>query len=126
MKRLTKVAVAACLIAPTPLVAAPARDADLVMDCYVVQSNGLSLGQFVRHLEVHQDRGVVTIADSVRGAAPRFIGNGQLVTLDAERLIYDFASSSSAGRTEIDRRTGDFLYSDGRAIIRGTCQQSAL
>ena len=105
--------------------AAPAKP-DLVLDCYVVQSSDIGLGQFVRHLVVRPDRAVVVIADGLRGAAPRWVGNGRLVSLDADRLIYDFASSLSAGRTEIDRHTGAFSYSDGRSVVRGSCQQSSL
>lgn len=114
------------LLASAQLVAVPASQPDLVMDCYVTQSSNVGLGQFVRHIEVRPGRAVVVIADGLRGGAPRWVGNGRLVALDADRLIYDFASSTSAGRTQIDRRTGAFSYSDGRNVVRGTCEQSGL
>ena len=114
------------IVVTAQLVAAQAAQPDLVMDCYVTQSSNVGLGQFVRHIEVRPARAVVVIADGLRGGAPKFIGNGRLVTLDADRLVYDFASSASAGRTQIDRRTGAFSYSDGQSVVRGTCQASAL
>ncbi len=117
---------AAAALAPLLLAASPAPPATLVLDCYVIQSDNVGLGQFVRHLEVDRARNVVSIADGMRGGAPRFVGNGRVVTLDAERLVYDFASTSSAGRTEIDRRSGAFLYRDGRTVLSGTCQTSQL
>jgi hypothetical protein len=109
--------------APPP---APASGSDLVLDCYVMQSGDLSIGQFVRHIEVHANSGVVSVADSVRGGPLRFLGNGQLISLDATRLVFDVASSASSGRTEIDRGSGAYVYNDGRVVIRGTCQPSAL
>ncbi len=113
-------------LAPLILIAAPAAKPDLVLDCYVTQSSNVELGQFVRHLEVRPSRATVVIADGLRGGAPRYVGNGKLIALDDDRVVYDFASSMSAGRTQIDRRTGAFNYSDGRTVVRGTCQQSAL
>lgn len=117
---------AAAVLAPTLLVAAPARQPDLVLDCYVTQSGRLHLGQFVRHLEIHPAQSRVVIADGLRGGPPRWVGDGRLVSLDADRLVYDFDSSSSSGRTEIDRRTGAFVYNDGRSVISGTCEPSSL
>ena len=113
-------------LGPVLLAATPAPAAGLVLDCYVVQSGDLSLGQFVRHIEVHADSGIVTVADSLRGGPLRFLGNGQLVSLDATQLVFDVATSASSGRTEIDRRSGAYVYNDGRVVIRGTCQPSAL
>ncbi len=109
----------------------PPRDAagaaEFVLDCYLDQSGQLGIGQFVRHLQVYPGRGIVSIADGPRGgAAPRFVGNGRLVVLDAARLIFDFESPSSTGRTEIDRRSGAFRYADGRTVISGSCQPSSL
>lgn len=106
--------------------AAPPPPAALVLNCYVSQSGDLGLGQFVRHLEVFPDRGIVSVADGVRGEAPRFIGNGRLIAFDANRVVYDFASSTSGGRTEIDRHAGTLLYSGDRARVRGSCQASKL
>lgn len=114
------------LLAPAILAAAPAQPANLVLNCYLVETGRLGLGQFVRHLEVRPARSLVVIADGLRGGPPRWVGNGHLVALDANRLVYDFASSLSAGRTEIDRRSGAFHYSDGRTAITGTCQPSGL
>ena len=107
-------------------VAAPLPPAELVLNCYVAQSGDLSIGQFVRHLEIFPDRGIVSIADGLRGAAPQFIGNGKLVAFDAKRIVYDFASPRSGGRTEIDRTTGALLYHGDRALVRGSCQASEL
>lgn len=112
--------------APAPPAPAPASVSDLVLDCYVVQSGDLSIGQFVRHIEVHPNSGVVSVADSIRGGPLRFLGNGQLISLDATRLVFDVASSASSGRTEIDRGSGAYVYNDGRVVTRGTCQPSAL
>ena len=114
------------ILAPTLLVAAPTRQPNLVLDCYVTQSSQPGLGQFVRHLEVRPARALVVIADGLRGGPLRWVGNGRLVFLDASRVVYDFASANSAGRTEIDRRSGAFSYSDGRNVISGTCEQSNL
>lgn len=108
---------------PAPM---PRPPSDLVLDCYVVQYGSASAGQFVRHLQVHPGRGVVSVSDSVRGRAPRFIGDGHLVTLDSQRLIYDFGSSTSSGQTTVDRTTGAFLYRDGRNVISGTCHEGGL
>lgn len=119
-------ALAPFVLAPALLVAAPARQPGLVLDCYVTQSGRLGLGQFVRHLEIRPARALVVIADALRGGPPRWVGNGRLVFLDADRLVYDFASSTSAGRTEVDRRTGAFVYRDGPNVISGTCQPSGL
>jgi hypothetical protein len=123
-------ALAALVLAPALLVAAPAKQPakqqDLVLDCYVTQSDRLRLGQFVRHLEVRPGQELVVIADELRGGPLRWVGNGRLVSLDADRLVYDFESSNSAGRTEIDRRTGAFIYRDGRSVISGTCEPSGL
>lgn len=115
--------VATFALAPFLLVAAPAPP-DLAMDCYVMQSSNVGLGQFVRHLQVRPESALVVIADGLRGGTLRWVGNGRLVSLDQDRLVYDFESSLSAGRTEIDRRTGAFRYNDGRSVVRGTCQQS--
>lgn len=100
--------------------------ADLVFDCYVVQSSSLGLGQFVRHLRVSPERRVVSVSDGVRGGAPRFLGDGRLVALDPARLVFDFASATSSGRTEIDRQSGAFRYRDGRTVISGTCQEGGV
>ncbi|MDP9096397.1 MAG: hypothetical protein M3N26_07605 [Pseudomonadota bacterium] len=113
------------LAIPLLLSAAPPQAA-LALDCYVTQSDSLGLGPFVRHLDVIPERRVVTIADGLHGATPRFVGNGRLITLDADRLVFDFASTRSAGRTEIDRRSGAFRYLDGRVVLSGTCQASSL
>ena len=111
---------------PALLAAAPAPPAGLVLDCYVEQTGRLGLGPFVRHLQVDPERGVVSIADGLRGGAPQFLGNGRLIALDPARLVFDFASTASAGRTTIDRRSGAFRYEDGRIVITGTCQESTL
>ena len=125
MKRLLACAIA--LGAPTLLAAAPLPPpAQLVLNCYVAQSGDLTLGQFVRHLEIFPDRGIVSISDGLGGAPPQFVGNGRLVTFDAVRIIYDFASPRSGGRTEIDRKTGILLYHGDRALVRGSCQPSEL
>lgn len=97
-----------------------------MLNCYVAQSGDLTLGQFVRHLEIFPDRGIVSISDGLGGAPPQFVGNGRLVTFDAVRIIYDFASPRSGGRTEIDRKTGILLYHGDRALVRGSCQPSEL
>lgn len=121
---------AALTLGPVLLAAAPApapgAGSDLVLDCYVVQSGDLSVGQFVRHIEVHVGSGTVSVADSLRGGPLRFLGNGQLISLDATRLVFDVASPASSGRTEVDRRSGAYVYNDGRVVIRGTCQPSVL
>lgn len=114
------------VLASAQLIAAPPPAPDLVLNCYVTQSSNTGLGQFVRHIEVRPGRDVVVIADGVRGRALRWVGNGTLVSLDPDRLVYDFASSTSAGRTEIDRHTGAFSYNDGKSVVRGTCEQSGL
>lgn len=106
--------------------AAPLPPAELVLNCYLAQSGDLGIGQFVRHLEIFPDRGIVSISDGVRGAPPQFIGNGKLVTLDAKRVVFDFASPRSGGRTEIDRATGALAYRGDRAAVRGSCQPSEL
>ena len=126
MTSLATFAAAAMLLSSAAALAAPAAPPDLVMNCYLTQSSDVGLGQFVRHIEVRSERAAVIIADGLRGGAPRWLGNGKLVALDAERLIYDFASQASAGRTLIDRRTGAYSYSDGRNVVRGTCEQSRL
>ncbi len=122
--------VAAIALGSIALVAAPSRmpqaPTDLVLDCYVVQYGNASAGQFVRHLHVHPERGVVSISDSVRGRGPRFIGDGHLVTLDSERLVYEFGSTASSGQTTVDRRSGTFLYRDGRNVISGSCREGGL
>ncbi len=116
-------ALAAFALAPLLLAAGPSKAPDLVVDCYLVQSSSVGLGQFVRHLRVQPSRGVVSVSDGLRGGAPRFLGDGRLVTFDADRLVFDFASAGSSGRTEIDRRSGAFRYGDGRTVIQGTCQE---
>lgn len=108
------------------LMGAAPPPAQLVLNCYVSQSGDLSMGQFVRHLEVFPDRGIVSIADGLNGAPPQFIGNGKLVAFDANRVVFDFASPRSGGRTEIDRRSGTLLYHGDRALVRGSCQASEL
>ncbi len=113
-------------LAGLPLIAAAPAPPLVVLDCYLVQSGSSGLGQFVRHLEINQSRAVVAIADGIGGGPPRFVGNGRLVSLDADHVIYDFASQSSAGRTEIDRRSGAFIYRDGRTVISGSCQAPSL
>ncbi len=100
--------------------------AQLVLNCYVAQSGDLAIGQFVRHLEIFPDRGIVSVSDGLGGAPPQFIGNGKLVTFDAAHIVYDFASPRSGGRTEIDRKTGTPLYHGDRALVRGSCQPSEL
>ena len=124
-KQITVVALAPLLLAAAPA-ASSNPEPPLVLNCYVVQSGDLTLGQFVRHLEVHPDRGIVSVSDAMQGRSPRWLGNGKLVTLDADHLVYDFASTLSAGRTEIDRRSGNFTYNDGRTVIEGSCQPSTL
>jgi hypothetical protein len=124
MKRL--LAAAFAIAAPTALAAAPLPPAQLVLNCYVAQSGNLTLGQFIRHLEIFPDRGIVSISDGLSGAPPQFIGNGKLVTFDAAHIVYDFASPRSGGRTEIDRKTGALLYHGDRALVRGSCQPSEL
>lgn len=116
------------LLATTAAVcaAAPPPPAALVLNCYVAQSGDLSIGQFVRHLEFFPDRGIVTIADAMRGGAPQFVGNGKLVAFDAKHIVFDFASPRSGGRTEIDRGTGALMYQGDRALVRGSCQPSEL
>lgn len=111
---------------PVALAAAPAAAAELVLNCYVAQSGDLTLGQFVRHLEIFPDRGIVSIADGLRGAPPQFVGNGKLVAFDASRVVFDFASPRSGGRTEIDLRSGTLLFHGDRALVRGSCQPSTL
>ena len=106
--------------------AAPLPPAQLVLNCYVAQSGDLGMGQFVRHIEIFPDRGIVSISDGLRGAAPRFVGNGKLVQFDAARVVFDFASPRSGGRTEIDRNSGTLLYHGDRALVRGSCQVSEL
>lgn len=105
---------------------APAAAPDVVIDCYLTQSSAIQLGQFVRHLRVQPKRGVVSISDGVRGGTVRFLGDGHIVSFDADRLVYDFASYSSSGRTVIDRKTGGFQYSDGHSSITGSCQEGGL
>ena len=106
--------------------AGPLPPAALVLNCYLAQSGDLGMGQFVRHLEIFPDRGIVSVADGLRGAAPQFLGNGRLVTFDAKHIVYDFASPRSGGRTEIDRQTGALQYQGDRAAVRGSCQVSEL
>lgn len=117
---------AAWALGPVLLAAAPAAPPELVLDCYVVQSGDFGLGQFVRHIEVHAGSGRVTVSDSLRGGPLRFLGDGRLVSLDPAWLVFDVASPQSSGRTQIDRRSGAYSYSDGRVVVSGTCQQSAL
>ena len=100
--------------------------APTVLNCYVVQSSALGLGQFVRHLRIDKETGVVSISDGLRGGAVRFIGNGQLVAFDAARIVFDYESAESSGRTTIDRRSGRLLYRDGRATVSGSCQPGEL
>ena len=119
-------ALAALIAAPFLLAAGPTAAPPLVIDCYVVQSSSIGIGQFVRHLRVQPARGVVSVSDGIRGAAPRFLGDGRLITLDPARLVFDFASTTSSGRTEIDRRSGAFVYRDGRTVIQGTCQEGGV
>jgi hypothetical protein len=119
-------ALLSALGAPLVLAAAPLPPAQLVLNCYVAQSGDFMLGQFVRHLEIFPDRGVVSVSDGLGGAPPQFIGNGRLVAFDAARVVYDFASPRSGGRTEIDRKTGTLLYHGDRALVRGSCQRSEL
>ena len=126
MSRLLAGVSALALATPVSLAAAPLPAAQLVLNCYVAQSGDLTLGQFVRHLEIFPDRGIVSISDGLGGAPPQFIGNGKLVAFDAARVIYDFASPRSGGRTEIDRKTGALLYHGDRALVRGSCQPSQL
>ena len=121
MRSLAVVAVAGLLMA-----AAPGPQGDLVLNCYVTQSGDLSVGQFVRHLVIFPTRGIVSISDGIGGAPPSFVGNGRLITLDATRVVFDFASPRSAGRTEIDLRTGALAYEGDRARVRGSCQRSEL
>lgn len=116
-------ALAALVVMPILLAASPSTAPELVVDCYVVQSSSMGLGQFVRHLRVQPSRGVVSVSDGLRGGAPRFLGDGRLVILDANRLVFDFASATSSGRTEIDRRSGAFVYRDGRNVIQGSCRE---
>ena len=106
--------------------AAPLPPAELVLNCYLTQSGDLGIGQFVRHLEVFPDRGIVGISDGLRGSAPQFVGNGRLVTFDAKRVVFDFASPRSGGRTEIERATGTLVYRGDRAAVRGSCQPAEL
>ena len=106
--------------------AAPPPQAALVLNCYVAQSGDLSIGQFVRHLEIFPDRGIVAIADAMRGGTPQFIGNGKLITFDAKHVVFDFASPRSGGRTDIDRETGALTFQGGSAVVRGSCQPSQL
>ena len=96
------------------------------MNCYLTQSGDLGIGQFVRHLEVFPDRGIVGISDGLRGSAPQFVGNGRLVTFNAKRVVFDFASPRSGGRTEIERATGTLVYRGDRAAVRGSCQPAEL
>ena len=111
---------------PVALAAAPTAPPALVLNCYVAQSGDLTLGQFVRHLEIFPDRGIVSISDGLRGGPPQFIGNGKLVAFDAARVVFDFASPRSDGRTEIDRRSGTLLFHGDRALVSGSCQPSTL
>lgn len=106
--------------------AAPLPAAELVLNCYLAQSGDLGIGQFVRHLEVFPDRGIVSISDGMRGGPPQFVGNGKLVAFDAKHVVFDFASPRSGGRTEIDRATGTLAYRGDRAAVRGSCQPSEL
>lgn len=106
--------------------AAPSPKAELVLNCYLTQSGDLGMGQFVRHLQIFPDRGIVSIADGVRGAPPTYVGAGRLVAFDAKHVVYDFASPRSGGRTEIDRTTGVLTYRGDRAAVSGTCQPSEL
>lgn len=106
--------------------AAPLPPAELVLNCYLAQSGDLGIGQFVRHLEIFTDRGIVSISDGMRGAPPQFVGNGKLVAFDAKHVVFDFASPRSGGRTEIDRATGALNYRGDRAAVRGSCQPSEL
>ncbi len=108
------------------LAAAPARAPAVAFNCYLVQSGNVALGQFVRHIQVDTETGLVSLADGLRGGAMRWVGNGRLVAIDDERLVFDFASPSSSGRTEIDRKSGAYLYNDGRTVIRGACQLAEL
>lgn len=108
------------------MAAAAAAPGDLVLNCYVAQSGDLSMGQFVRHLVIRPSRGVVSISDGIGGAPPSFVGNGRLLSFDATRVVFDFASPRSAGRTEIDLRTGALAYDGDRARVRGSCQRSEL
>lgn len=128
MSQFPALALAASALAGFPIVlaAAPLPRAQVVLNCYVSQSGGLAIGQFVRHLEVFPDRGIVSISDGLGGASPQFIGNGKLITFDAAQIVYDFASARSGGRTEIDRKTGMLLYHGGSADVRGSCQPSEL
>ena len=106
--------------------AAPLPRAELVLNCYLIQSGDLGMGQFVRHLEVFPERGIVSIADGIRGSAPQYIGAGRLIAFDAKHVVYDFASPRSGGRTEIDRLTGALSYRGDRAAVSGSCQPSEL
>lgn len=112
-----------CALVPLAGAAAPADH--LVLDCYLRQSGSLGLGQFVRHLTVVPEQGLVLIADGLGGGTPQFVGNGHLVALDASRLVYDYRGAGSSGRTEIDRRSGAFVYRDGPREITGRCEVPA-
>ena len=113
-------------VAALLLGAAPLPPPELVLNCYVSQSGDLAMGQFVRHLEIFPDRGIVSVADGLNGGPPRFIGNGKLIAFDASKVVFDFASTTSGGRTEIDRHSGTLLYHGDRALVRGSCQASEL
>lgn len=102
--------------------AAPAEPTELVLNCYVVQSSAVQLGQFVRHLRIDEQTRSVSISDGLRGGGVRFVGDGSLVELSPDRIVYDYVSAISSGRTVIDRRNGRFHYSDGRSTVTGTCE----
>ena len=103
----------------------PSLVPNIIIDCYVVQSSSIGLGQFVRHLQIDGARRTVSVSDGLRGGAPRFLGDGRLVALDSDHIVFDFATANSAGRTEIDRRTGAFRYNDGRTLVRGSCREGS-
>lgn len=114
------------LAAAIALTAGPAASSrTLVLNCYLRQFGVGGIVDFVRHLDF-DGAGGVGISDDL-GAGFVYLGRGRLLRSDKLRIAFDFASPLSAGRTEIDRRTGMFRYTGGAfTAITGTCAVSPM
>jgi hypothetical protein len=102
--------------------AAPARAGDILLNCYLLQSGAGRALRFVRRLDIDSRSRSVAIADDLDRTG--FRGRdayGRLVSADADRIVFDYTSFDSSGRTTIDRRSGTYFFSDGRIVLRGNC-----
>ena len=111
------------LAAALALSPVPASARDLVLICYLRQFASGAAIDFIRRLDF-EPGGTVGIADDL-GSGFQYLGRARLLRSDKLVIAFDFASPLSAGRTQIDRRTGAFHYS-GEAFtsISGTCSVS--